>query len=92
MRPLRRKPKTLTEEPSLLDAAPPHGAGGGLMMPGEPGNRSAQSPTSAGSGGPAVTDEQAALISSPADPRSVPDPETLRRARRDREHPVPGRI
>jgi Mg-chelatase subunit ChlD len=81
LRPLRRKPKTLTEEPSLLDAAPPRGAGGGLTVSGEPGTRSAKAKTPAGSGGPAITDEQASLISSPDAALAAPDPETLRRAR-----------
>jgi Mg-chelatase subunit ChlD len=81
MQPLRRKPKTLTEEPSLFNAAPPRGAGGGLTVPGEPGTRSANAKTAAGSGGPATTDEQAALTSYPDAVQAAPDPETLRRAR-----------
>jgi Mg-chelatase subunit ChlD len=82
MRPLRRKPKTLTEEPSLRDASPTAGAGGGVALRGEPRTRSDKTATSAGSGGPATTDEQAALTSAFNDTESVaPDPETLRRAR-----------
>ena len=80
LKPLRRKPKTLTEEPSLLDAAPSRGAGGGLAVGGEPGTRSGKPKTPAGSGGPATTDEQAALTGQP-DAQAVVDPETLRRAR-----------
>jgi Mg-chelatase subunit ChlD len=79
MRPLRRKPKALAEEPSLLDASLPAGAGGGLAVPGEPRTRSARPLTSAGSSGPATTDEQAALTAAAQD--QVVDAETLRRAR-----------
>ena len=50
-------------------------------MGGEPGTRSAKTKTSAGSGGPATTDEQAALTSSQDGAQAAPDPETLRRAR-----------
>jgi Mg-chelatase subunit ChlD len=81
LRPLRRKPKTLTEEPSLHDVSPAAGAGGGMALPGGPRNRSAKPVTSAGSGGPATTDERAALASTVDDAESRPDPETLRRAR-----------
>jgi Mg-chelatase subunit ChlD len=81
MRPLRRKPKRLTEEPSLRDVAPSGGAGGGLTVGREPRNRSAEPKTSAGGGGPATTDEQAALTAVLADAPSAADPETLRRAR-----------
>jgi len=80
LRPLRRKPKELTAEPSLLDAAPAPGAGGGLAVPGEPRSRSAKPLTSAGSSGPATTDEQAALTAA-GDHEQVVDAETLRRAR-----------
>lgn len=84
LKPLRRKPKTLTEEPALLDVTPSSGAGGGLARPGEPGSRSAKSATAAGGGGPAASDEQGALLplSSLDGPAGVTaDPETLRRAR-----------
>jgi Mg-chelatase subunit ChlD len=81
MRPLRRKPKELSEEPTLLDAAPPAGAGGGPAVPGGPRTRSALPSAPAGSGGPAVTDEQAALTGVPGDQERVVDAETLRRAR-----------
>ena len=81
LRPLRRRPKTLTEEPALSDVSPSRGAGGGLALGGEPGHRSAKSPTPAGSGGPATTDEQAALTAAFDDAPSAADAETLRRAR-----------
>jgi len=81
LRPLRRKPKTLTEEPSLRDVSPPLGAGGGLARPGEPGPRSAKSATAAGRGGPATSDEQGTLVSTFDGTESPADPETLRRAR-----------
>jgi Mg-chelatase subunit ChlD len=81
MRPLRRKPKELTEEPSLLDATPPSGAGGGPAVPVGPRTRSVIPSAPAGSGGPAATDEQAALIPAPGDPQQTVDAETLRRAR-----------
>lgn len=50
-------------------------------MGGEPGTRSAKTKTSAGSGGPATTDEQASLTSAQDAAQAAPDPETLRRAR-----------
>jgi Mg-chelatase subunit ChlD len=81
LKPLRRKPKTLAEEPSLQDVSPTAGAGGGLALGGEPRNRSAKSNTATGSGGPATTDEQAALTAAFDDAQSVADAETLRRAR-----------
>ena len=81
LRPLRRKPKTLTEEPSLSDVSPGRGAGGGLVVPGEPTNRSVRAKTSAGSGGSATSDEQAALTSALDFSQATVDAETLRRAR-----------
>jgi Mg-chelatase subunit ChlD len=81
LRPLRRKPKTLTEEPSLSDVSPGRGAGGGLALPGGPGTRSGRPAASAGSGGPATSDEQAALTSAFAESGGGVDAETLRRAR-----------
>ena len=81
MRPLRRKPKELTAEPALLDAAPPAGAGGGLAVPGGPSTRSAIPSAPAGGGGSATTDEQAALTAVLPGPERVVDQETLRRAR-----------
>jgi Mg-chelatase subunit ChlD len=79
---LRRKPKTLTEEPSLSDVSPSTGRGGGAAITGESGNRSDKSAGSAGSGGPATTDEPAALVSLSDAAGSVRvDAKTLRRAR-----------
>jgi Mg-chelatase subunit ChlD len=80
LRPLRRKPKELSEEPSLLDATPPSGAAGALAVTGGARTRSGIPSAPAGSGGPAVTDEQAALTAV-GDPERVVDAETLRRAR-----------
>jgi hypothetical protein len=80
MRPLRRKPKTLPEEPSLTDVSPTAGAGGGVALGGEPGNRSDKPATSAGSGGAATTGEQAALTAASTDAQGAADPETMRRA------------
>ena len=81
MRPLRRKPKTLTEEPSLRDASVCAARGGGLALPVEPGNRSDKSASSAGGGGPATTAEQGTLVSPFTEENARVDPETLRRAR-----------
>ena len=63
LKPLRRKPKTLTEEPVLLDVSPTAGPGGAVA--GERGtrDRSGKPRTATGSGGPATTDEQAELTS-----------------------------
>jgi Mg-chelatase subunit ChlD len=76
-RPLRRKPKELTEEPALLDVS----HGGGTVIHGrEQRVRSeTKSPPSGGSG-PAATDDQGTLTGA-VDSRVTPDPETLRRAR-----------
>jgi Mg-chelatase subunit ChlD len=77
----------LTEEPSLRDAVPSRGAGGGATLSAERGNRSGKPANSAGSGGPATTDEQASLVSPRGDTASDEtgtgriDAETLRRAR-----------
>jgi len=81
LRPLRRKPKTLTEEPALRDVSPVAGAGGGMALTGGPRTRSDLPATATGSGGPATTDEQASLTSASDAAQSAPDPETLRRAR-----------
>jgi Mg-chelatase subunit ChlD len=81
LKPLRRKPKTLTEEPSLRDVSPSAGAGGEMALPGGPRTRSDNSATSAGSGGPATTGERGALTAASDDTEGRPDPETLRRAR-----------
>ena len=76
LKPLRRRPKQLDAEPTLLHASP--GAAGGLVLaagaPGRPvGN-------GAGSGAPGITDEPARLLADvPADAEL--DPQTLRRAR-----------
>jgi Mg-chelatase subunit ChlD len=81
LKPLRRKPKTLTEEPALRDVSPAAGAGGGMALTGGPRTRSDEPATAAGSGGPATTDERAALTSAFDAAQNAPDPETLRRAR-----------
>jgi Mg-chelatase subunit ChlD len=81
LKPLRRKPKTLTEEPALHDVSPSGGAGGGRVVTGEPRIRSAKAATATGTGGPAVTDEQATLTSAFAGGDAAADPEALRRAR-----------
>ena len=81
MRPLRRKPKELSEEPALLEATPPSGAGGGPGGPGGPRTRSVIPSAPAGSGGPSATDEQGALTTALGDPQRAVDAETLRRAR-----------
>jgi Mg-chelatase subunit ChlD len=48
---------------------------------GEPRDRSGQTSTAIGSGGPAAGDEQAGILPSPAGGGTAADPETLRRAR-----------
>jgi Mg-chelatase subunit ChlD len=74
LKPLRRRPKELTEEPVLLDASTGRGGGGaGGSAPGRSGHKRA------GSGAPATTDEQGALGA--ADEAAAMDAETLRRAR-----------
>jgi Mg-chelatase subunit ChlD len=80
LRPLRRKPKTLTEEPELRDISP--GGGGGMMLGPPPGgrDRAGRSPARRGGSGPAVTQEQGTLVGV-TEAAVVPDPETLRRAR-----------
>jgi Mg-chelatase subunit ChlD len=70
---LKRKPKTLAEEPTLFE---PGGAGGGLVVAG--GGKGRGRPGK-GSGGPGMTSEQGAL--SDAGERADLDPEVLRRAR-----------
>ena len=76
LRPLARKPKKLTEEPTLLDVSGRRN--GGPVLAGSERSRSGRKPAG-GSGGPGTTDEQGALAS--ADGDVAPDPETLRRAR-----------
>jgi Mg-chelatase subunit ChlD len=79
LKPLRRRPKELTEEPELLDVSSSGGAG--QVLGGDRSrNPSSRVPTRPGSGGPAITDEQGALVVG-TDDDVVPDPETLRRAR-----------
>jgi Mg-chelatase subunit ChlD len=80
MKPLRRKPKTLTEEPSLYEPAG-GGAGAGQMIrtgrgPGA-GKRSAKNEGTA----TGVTDDDAELLETVPDDAAV-DPEAIRRARR----------
>jgi Mg-chelatase subunit ChlD len=76
VRPLRRKPKVLDEQPQLLEPAP---GGGGLVLAG-PSGRAGRPAPRRGSGGPAVTAEQGTLADV-LDGEPVADPETLRRAR-----------
>jgi Mg-chelatase subunit ChlD len=81
LKPLRRKPKTLTEEPELRDAS--QGGGAGMVLGLPPGGRRDQagrSPSQRGGGGPAVTEEQGTLVAV-TEAAVAPDPETLRRAR-----------
>jgi Mg-chelatase subunit ChlD len=80
LKPLRRKPKTLTEEPELRDVSA--GGGAGMVLGGPRGdrNRAARNPAQRGGGGPAVTEEQGTVVAVTED-AVVPDPETLRRAR-----------
>ncbi|MGD0684560.1 MAG: VWA domain-containing protein [Streptosporangiaceae bacterium] len=76
MRPLRRRPKVLDEQPALLE--PARGGAGGLVLAG--GDRAGRAGPQSGSGGPAMTGEQAVLLA--ATPQDAPvDAETLRRAR-----------
>jgi Mg-chelatase subunit ChlD len=72
LRPLRRKPKVLDEQPVLHDATA--GGGGGPVLGGRAGT-GRQHP---GSTVPGVTAEQGTLV---APEQTEPDPETLRRAR-----------
>jgi Mg-chelatase subunit ChlD len=74
LRPLRRKPKVLDEEPALIDVSRSNGAGTVLTADG----RSRSAPYKGGGGG-ATTDERGAL--SGVDDGVAPDAETLRRAR-----------
>ncbi|HEX6453048.1 MAG TPA: vWA domain-containing protein [Trebonia sp.] len=79
LRPLRRRPKVLESEPELLDLS--LGGGAGLAVSGEePPGRPVNPAKRTGGGGPATTDEQAALTSA-SEPTAAPDPETLRRVR-----------
>jgi Mg-chelatase subunit ChlD len=78
LRPLRRRPKALDEEPTLLE--PGRGGAGGLVLAGQAG-RGARVPPRPGSGGPAMTAEQGTLVDAAAAGEALADPETLRRAR-----------
>jgi Mg-chelatase subunit ChlD len=80
LKPLRRKPKTLTEEPELRDISP--GGGGGMVLSLPPGgrDRAGRNPAQRGGSGPAVTEEQGTLVGV-TEAAVAPDPETLRRAR-----------
>lgn len=82
LKPLRRKPKTLTAEPVLHDASPADGAGGGRLLPGGPRDRSGKAATADGSGGPETTDEQAALTPVFAAGETAADTDALRLARK----------
>lgn len=77
LRPLRRRPKALDEQPALLE--PGRGGAGGLVLAGGSG-RVGRMPPRSGSGGPAMTAEQGTLVDS-AEGDVLADPETLRRAR-----------
>jgi Mg-chelatase subunit ChlD len=74
LRPLRRKPKVLDEEPVLHDAAA-GGSGGGPVLGGS-GERTGRSRP--GTAAPNTTAEQGTLV---APEQTEPDQETLRRAR-----------
>jgi Mg-chelatase subunit ChlD len=80
LKPLRRKPKTLTEEPELRDIS--QGGGAGMVLSPGPGgrDRAGRPPGQRGGSGPAVTEEQGTLVGV-TEAAVAPDPETLRRAR-----------
>jgi Mg-chelatase subunit ChlD len=80
LKPLRRKPKTLTEEPELRDIS--QGGGSGMVLSPGPGgrDRAGRPPGQRGGSGPAVTEEQGTLVGV-TEAAVAPDPETLRRAR-----------
>jgi len=82
LRPLRRKPKTLTEEPELRDATPGSGGGPVLGSPAGRRHRGGQQPQRGG-GGPAVTGDQGTVVAlAEALPgQAAVDAGTLRRAR-----------
>jgi Mg-chelatase subunit ChlD len=84
LRPLRRKPKTLTEEPELRDLSSSRGGPGMVLGPAPGGrDRTRRDASRLGGSGPAVTGEQGTLASVAASGEGAvtPDPETLRRAR-----------
>ena len=76
LKPLRRQPKQLDAEPTLLDVSP--GAAGGLVLGAGGAGRPAGDGT--GSGAPGLTDEPARLLAS-APAEAELDAETVRRAR-----------
>ena len=80
LKPLRRKPKTLTEEPELRDISQGGGAGMVLGLPPGRRDRAGLNPAQRGGSGPAVTEEQGTLAGV-TEAAVAPDPETLRRAR-----------
>lgn len=77
LRPLRRKPKQLDDDPVLHDVSA--SGGGGVVLPGalRPEGPRRVPP---GSGAPGTTDEAATLLAAVPD-EAEPDPEVLRRAR-----------
>jgi Mg-chelatase subunit ChlD len=77
LRPLRRRPKVLDEQPTLHDAS--GGGNGGPVVSGSRGAGRA-GPRRPGTAAPGVTAEQGTLLTTPPD-EATPDPETLRRAR-----------
>ena len=82
LRPLRRKPKTLTEEPELRDVSPGGGSGGPVLSgPRGDRTRAARDPQQRGGSSPAFTEEQGTLVAAAAAETVTPDPEALRQAR-----------
>ena len=77
LRPLRRRPKALDEQPVLHDASG-GGSGGQAMTGGSQG--AGRAPRRPGTAGPGTTAEQGTLLAR-APEETTPDPETLRRAR-----------
>ena len=77
-RPLRRRPKVLTEQPVLHDAAAGGGANGQVLTGGPRGTAGAAKRP--GTAAPNLTAEQGKLLPGVPD-EAEPDPETLRRAR-----------
>jgi Mg-chelatase subunit ChlD len=80
LKPLRRKPKTLTEQPELRDVS--SGGAGGMVLSGGSGdrNRGPRNAKQRGGGGPAFTEEQGTVVAA-AEDAVVPDPVALRQAR-----------
>jgi Mg-chelatase subunit ChlD len=78
LRPLRRRPKVLDEQPALHDASG-GGKGGQVVTGGSPG-AGRPAPRRPGTAAPATTAERGTLLAAPPD-EGTPDPETLRRAR-----------